>query len=126
MKKRYWSHEIKNKAVIGQHGRELGSVQNLSIDTASWKVVTLHVKLERAVLDDLNLKRFVFSAQSIDIPVGEVSGVGDALVLKRPLEDLIFEGGVPKEQVEYQAEDAEQLTSDQSEGRRAADIGLNR
>ena len=100
MKQHLLAQQIIGKHVFGQHGREVGIVEDLGIDTQSWTITALRVKLERTVLDDLRLKRFVFKTQLVDIPVAEVSGVSDALVLQRPLEKMIYAGGVPADQIE--------------------------
>ena len=54
---------------------------------------TLEVKLNPATLDELKLKRPWFGTQTIHVPVGEISGATDNLVLKCPLEELEFSGG---------------------------------
>lgn len=79
--------------VIGQHGRDLGVVADVSADVETWQLLTLEVKLNRAALDELKLKRPWFGTQTIHVPVGEVSGATDNLVLMSLLENVEFSGG---------------------------------
>lgn len=65
----------------------------MSADVETWQLQTLEVKLNRATLDELKLKRPWFETQTIHVPVGELSGAADHLVLKCPLEEMEFSGG---------------------------------
>lgn len=87
------SSELEGKQVFSQAGRHVGSVDSLEVDTEGWRVTALRVKLARAVLEDLKLKRPLLGSQTVSIPVGEVAGVTDTLVLKSKVEDLAFLGG---------------------------------
>lgn len=79
--------------MIDQHGRNIGTVADLSVDISTWQLQTLEVNLNRTILDELKLKRPWFGTQAIQIPLSEVSGATDNLVLKCSLEDLEFSGG---------------------------------
>lgn len=79
--------------IIGQHGRDIGLIADMSADVETWQLQTLEVKLNRATLDELKLKRPWFGTQTIHVPVGEISGATDNLVLKCPLEEMEFSGG---------------------------------
>jgi len=84
-------HEMK---VVEQHGREIGSVEEVFVDTDTWKIAHLSIKLSRDALEDLHLRKPLFGTQTIRISSSELSGARDVIVLKRKLEDLEFEGGV--------------------------------
>ncbi len=83
--------------VIGQHGREIGVITNMFADVETWQLQSLEVKLNRETLDDLKLKRPWFGTQTIHVPVSEISGATDNLVLKSLLEKMEFSGGKPVE-----------------------------
>jgi sporulation protein YlmC with PRC-barrel domain len=87
---------IIGKSVIGQHGREIGRVLDVGIDAESWKVISLQVKLSRKVHHDLNLKQLLFRSQTVTLPIAEVSGVSDTVVLRIALDKLAFSGGIPE------------------------------
>jgi sporulation protein YlmC with PRC-barrel domain len=86
---------LKGIAIIGQHGREIGVVTDLYIDTETWQCQSLEVKLNRDALDDLKLKRPWFGSQTVRVPVSTISGATENLVLKCVLEELEFSGGQP-------------------------------
>lgn len=79
--------------IIGQHGRDIGVVADMTADVETWQLQTLEVKLNRATLDELKLKRPWFGTQTIHVPIGEISGATDNLVLKSLLEEMAFSGG---------------------------------
>lgn len=78
--------DIIGKEVITKDGVDMGQVKNLSVDFESWRVVELVVKLERDVLERLNLKRPMIGTQDIVVSSADVSGVADKVVLSQPLE----------------------------------------
>ena len=86
---------IHQMSVVEQHGRTIGVVAEVLVDTDAWTVSHLKITLNREVLDDLNLKKPLFGTQTIRIPSSELAGAQDVLVLKRKLKDLKFDGGTP-------------------------------
>ena len=86
---------IHNMRVVEQHGREIGAVEEVLVDTETWIVSHLKVALNRNALNDLKLRKPLFGTQTVRIPSKELAGAQDVIVLKRKLEDLEFDGGVP-------------------------------
>jgi sporulation protein YlmC with PRC-barrel domain len=86
---------LKGIQIIGQHGREIGVVNDLYVDIETWQCQSLEVKLNRATLEDLKLKRPWFGTQTVRVPVSAISGATENLVLKCVLEELEFSGGQP-------------------------------
>ena len=84
--------DIIGTKVVGQHGREVGVVRGAQIDTDSWRLVALRVKLDKGVLDDLSFRRSLLRGPSINIPADQISGISDVIVLKVPLGELKPEG----------------------------------
>ena len=83
--------------IIGQHGRAIGIVTDMSADIETWQLRNLEVKLNRTTLDELKLKRPWFGTQTIGVPVNAISGATDNLVLKHPLDEMEFVGGTTAE-----------------------------
>ena len=79
--------------IIGQHGRAVGVISDMFADVETWQLQSLEVKLNRETLDGLKLKRPWFGTQTVHVPVSEISGASDNLVLKHPLEEMEFSGG---------------------------------
>lgn len=83
--------------IIGQHGREIGAITDMLADVETWQLQSLEVKLNRETLDELKLKRPWFGTQTVLVPVSEISGATDKLVLKHSLEEMEFSAGKPAE-----------------------------
>lgn len=83
--------------IIGQHGREVGVIADISANVVTWQLEALEVKLNRATLDELQLKKPWVGTQSVRVPVNQISGASDNLVLSTSLEEMEFEGGQPSE-----------------------------
>ena len=88
---------LRGMKIIGQHGREIGVITDMFADVDTWELRSLEVKLNRETLDDLRLKLPWFGTQTVHVPVSEISGATDNLVLKCLLEEMEFSGGKPIE-----------------------------
>ena len=80
--------ELSGKDVISQDGREIGQVSDIALDSSSWRIDTLVVKLERDLLESFHMKKPLIGTQTIQIPTSHVSGVGDKVILHKKLEEL--------------------------------------
>lgn len=81
--------------IIGQHGRDVGIITDMLANVETWQLQSLEVEFNRETLDDLKLKLPWFGTQSVNVPVNEISGATDNLVLKCLLEEMEFSGGKP-------------------------------
>lgn len=81
--------------VIGQDGRAIGVVTDMHVETDNWQLQSLTIELNRQTLEDLKLKRPWLGTQVVQVPISEISGASDALVLKCSLEEMPFTGGTP-------------------------------
>ena len=97
--------------IIGQHGRAVGVISDMFADVETWQLQSLEVKLNRETLDDLKLKRPWFGTQTVHVPVKEISGATETLVLKHPLEEMEFSGGKPADGAPPAAEDTPEAKS---------------
>jgi sporulation protein YlmC with PRC-barrel domain len=93
-----YASQLMGKKVLAQHGKEIGEIDAVFVDVAGWRVTALRVKLERSVLEDLDLEQpFLFGTQSVKMPVEHVSGIADVVVLKDPVEKISFAHGAGEE-----------------------------
>lgn len=72
---------MRGKPVVGADGLVIGEVAALFLDSEAWRIESLQVKLRRDTADRLGASRGIFHAGTIEIPVGIVQSVGDAVVL---------------------------------------------
>jgi sporulation protein YlmC with PRC-barrel domain len=78
--------------VIAQGGRSVGAVKDVLVDTDTWRVIALSVRMTKEASDDLKLRSSFWASPVIDIPVEEISGASDTLVLNRTLDKVDFLG----------------------------------
>lgn len=79
---------LRGRTVIGADGRAVGEVTTLFVDSESWNVESLQVKLRKDIADQLGASRTVFHAGSVEIATRLVQSVGDAIVLSVPVDGL--------------------------------------
>jgi sporulation protein YlmC with PRC-barrel domain len=79
---------IRGKPVVGSDGQVIGEVAALFLDSDECRVESLQVKLRRETADRIGASRTIFHAGTIEIPVGNVQSVGDAVVLAVAVDDL--------------------------------------
>lgn len=90
------SRELRGKAVFSQDGRQLGLVEGIEVSHSSWRILGFDVKLKREVLGEMKLKKPMMGTQSVAIGPEEISGIGDAVILKHVLGEVEHSGGKAK------------------------------
>ncbi len=83
---------VPTKDLIGRHvhsqdGHHLGDVVRLAVDTSSWQISMIAVRLRRSLLESLGLEKPWLGSQIVWIHAHELSP-GRTLVLDRALADL--------------------------------------
>jgi sporulation protein YlmC with PRC-barrel domain len=73
--------DLRGLTVIGADGNAIGDVAALILDTNTWTVKTLRVRLRGGVAEQVGVGHSFFHGSTIDVPVGRVQSVGDTLVL---------------------------------------------
>ena len=79
---------LRGRPVIASDGLAIGEIAALFLDSDAWRVESLQVKLRKDVADRLGAERSVFRAGALEIPIGIVQSVGDAVVLSLAVDDL--------------------------------------
>ncbi len=79
--------ELSDKYVICSGGFDLGNVNGVEINTNTWQVTRLHVKLSKSASEDLGFKKR-FGSSTVSVPVSLVYSVGDNILLNKSLEEL--------------------------------------
>lgn len=73
--------ELRDRTVIGADGNAIGQVAALILDSDSWSVKGIRIKLRGHVAEQVGLGRSLFRTSTVDVPVDRVQSVGDAVVL---------------------------------------------
>lgn len=79
--------ELIGRRVLSQDGHPLGEVVRLAVDTASWQISMIAVRLRRSLLEPLGLEKPWLGSQIVWIRADELSP-GHTLILDRALADL--------------------------------------
>ncbi len=79
---------LHGRTVIASDGLAIGEIAALFLDSESWRVESLQVKLFKEIADRLGATRTVFHAGAVEIPVSMIQSVGDAVVLAVAVDGL--------------------------------------
>jgi sporulation protein YlmC with PRC-barrel domain len=79
--------KISGKNVIGQGGYDLGEVKGAEINTSTWNVTHLQVKLSSKASDELGFKKR-FRSSTVCMPISLVTAVGDVVTIGKSLNEL--------------------------------------
>ncbi|MEM2944644.1 MAG: hypothetical protein QW087_07890 [Methanomassiliicoccales archaeon] len=69
------------KDVITKDGKRIGTFVGATVDTETWKVVTLVVEVSKDVIEDLKIKKSVLKIPRVAIKTDSVGVVGDIVQL---------------------------------------------
>jgi sporulation protein YlmC with PRC-barrel domain len=87
MRKAY-DDELKGRTVIDGEGRAIGEIDGVYLDTESWSVAALRVRVRSAVAKELGLPHGLFSAAILDVPSALLAAATDTILLRVPARDL--------------------------------------
>ena len=79
--------KLSGKFVICAGGFDLGEINGLEMDTNTWQVTHLHIKLSKSASDDLGFKKR-FRSSTVCLPISLVAKVGDNILLNKSLDEL--------------------------------------
>jgi sporulation protein YlmC with PRC-barrel domain len=79
--------KISGMFVICAGGFDLGEINGLELNTITWKITHLHVKLSKAASEDLGFKKR-FRSSTVCVPISLVSQFGDNVLLNKTLDEL--------------------------------------
>jgi len=78
---------LSGKDVIGAGGIILGQVDGAEVNTSTWQITHLQVKLSSQASDQLGFKKR-FTSSIVCMPVSLVSAVGDVITVEKTLDEL--------------------------------------
>ncbi len=79
--------EIVGLQVVTSGAHIIGEVKGVKIDTATWEIKYLNVKLTGEAAENLGLKKR-FRSSSICLPIGMVQAVAHVVTISRTMEEL--------------------------------------
>ena len=75
---------FRGRTVIAADGQAIGEVGGLLIDTSTWAIVALRIKLHKPAAEQIGAVGGIFRAATVDLPIRLVQSVGDAVLLSAP------------------------------------------
>jgi len=81
-------NELPRRTVLDASGMVVGVIAAPVVDTETWVVDTLRVRLRRQAAADLDMPWSFFRRPTIDVPTGLVNAAGDAILLRVSLGEL--------------------------------------
>jgi sporulation protein YlmC with PRC-barrel domain len=81
-------NDIRGRTVISADGRALGSIQELFISVADWRIEAIRIELHGDIADQIGAKKTMFHRATIELPISLVQSVSDAVVLTVDVEHL--------------------------------------
>lgn len=79
---------LRGRTVISSDGIAVGEIAALSIDSGTWDVASLQVKLRKDVAERLGAEHGLFRAGATEIPTTMVQSLGDAVILSVAVDEL--------------------------------------
>lgn len=79
---------LRGKSVISADGKAIGSIAELFIDSAEWRVESIGIELRNDIADHIAANRTLFRRGTIELPVSFIQSVSDAVVLSVDVEKL--------------------------------------
>lgn len=80
--------QVRGRTVVAADGQVVGEVTSLFLDTSTWNVGGLQIKLNKAVAEKLGISGSLLRAATLDLPIRLVKSVGDAVLLSVPTLEL--------------------------------------
>jgi sporulation protein YlmC with PRC-barrel domain len=75
---------LRGRKVVATDGQEIGEVAAQFIDTSTWTIVSLQIKLSKTAAEQLGASRGLLHAATIELPVRMIQSVGDTVLLSVP------------------------------------------
>jgi sporulation protein YlmC with PRC-barrel domain len=79
---------LRGRTVVAADGQAIGEVGALSIDTSTWTIVALQIKLTKSAAEQVGAARSLLHAATFDLPSRMVQSVADTVLLSVPTMEL--------------------------------------
>jgi sporulation protein YlmC with PRC-barrel domain len=75
---------LRGRTVVAADGQATGEVAAVFIDTSTWTIASLKIKLSKAAAEQLGASQSLLRAATIELPVRMIQSVGDTVLLSVP------------------------------------------
>ena len=80
--------ELVGKSVVGSTGRVFGIIDDITLDTDSWKVASIAVKVRSQAVSELGLTKPLWKSARVEIPASVIGAARDVVILTVSLEQF--------------------------------------
>ncbi|MFW5904279.1 MAG: PRC-barrel domain-containing protein [Candidatus Saliniplasma sp.] len=74
--------------ISGNQGNDVGKVEDILIDTESMGILSMMVKINKDILETLDLKKSLLSKTRLGISMEHVKNIGDMIMLDTSIDDM--------------------------------------
>jgi len=75
---------LRGRTVVAADGQAIGEVAAVFIDTSTWTIASLQIKLSKTAAEQLGASHSLLRAATIELPVRTIQSVGDTVLLSVP------------------------------------------
>jgi sporulation protein YlmC with PRC-barrel domain len=79
---------LRGRTVIAADGQAIGEVGTLLLETSTWSVIALQIKLSKSAAEQIGASRGLLRAATFELPVRLVQSVADTVLLSVPTPEL--------------------------------------
>ena len=79
---------LRGRTVIAADGQAIGEVAALFVDTSTWTIAALQIKLSKSAAEQLGATHGLLRAATFELPVRLVQSVADTVLLAVPTLEL--------------------------------------
>ncbi|WP_437623849.1 PRC-barrel domain-containing protein [Sorangium sp. So ce1151] len=87
-----YEQDVRGHSVVDAEGNVIGEVEQLYLDSESFKLAGVRVKLRAEAADVLGVEHGLFRAGVLDVPVEAIQSLGQAVVLRTEARSLLTAG----------------------------------
>jgi sporulation protein YlmC with PRC-barrel domain len=85
-----YEQDVRGHSVVDAEGRVIGQVEQLYLDSDSFKLAGVRVKLSSEAADVLGVQHSLFQAGFLDVPAEAIQSLGQAVVLRTEARSLLM------------------------------------
>jgi sporulation protein YlmC with PRC-barrel domain len=79
---------LRGRTVVAADGQAIGEVAAMFVDTSTWTIISLQIKLSKAAAEQLGASHSLLRAATFELPVRMVQSVADTVLLSVPTLEL--------------------------------------
>lgn len=79
---------LRGLTVVAADGHAIGEVSAVFIETSTWTIASIKIKLSKTAAEQLGASQSLLRAATIELPIRMIQSVGDTVLLSAPTSGL--------------------------------------